>query len=345
LKLFFNNARIIFIAIACINLHACALFQSTPETLDKNIGLWLSENEFDEIDNALKKINEKDINFKKITAQKNKIQKQRTKFIEDTSKAARAYQNENKWQLALDTYNDALEKVEDEPRLSKERNKLLQNRDMKVTALRKDMLMKRANALISYKEIYSKLHALVPQDYSAQFDINRYEKDRVEVSGYLNMCGDQARKEKQYIIARDCYSLSNKLVPNKQKSNWVAKIDSQLKSKSDKKRYDELLTAYKSAFEKKEYLKAQLHLNTVLAIDPSHKKAKTLLTALNKKVREQASIKITLGRELYSKKKISDALIVWQQALLLEPDNEELIQLVSRAEKVSKKIQSLEKTQ
>jgi len=328
-----------------MNLYACALIQSTPESLDKDIKLWLSENEFDEVDDALKNINNKDKKFQAITKQKPKISKQKNKFIENTSSSAQTYLNDNKWQLALDTYNSALEKIENEPRLSKEREKLLVDRDLKVSALRKEMLMKRANALISYKEIYSKLNALVPQDYSAQFDINRYEKDRVEVAGYLKMCGDHAKKKKQYITARDCYSLSNKLVPNKQKSNWVAKIDSQLKSKSDKKRYDELLKAYKSAFEKEEYMKARLHLNTLLAIDPSHKKAKTLLTALNKKVREQASIKITLGRELYSKKKINDALLVWQQALLLEPDNEELIQLVSRAEKVSKKIQSLEKTQ
>jgi len=328
-----------------MNFYACALIQSTPESLEKEIKIWLSENEFDEIDDAIKDIDNKDKKFQSIAKQKNKINKQKNRFIEKTSNSAQAYINGNKWQLALDTYNSALEKIENEPRLSKERKQLLLKRDLKVSALRKEMLMKRANALISYKEIYSKLHALVPQDYSAQFDINRYEKDRIEVAGYLKTCGDHAKKQKQYITARDCYSLSNKLVPDKQKSNWVAKIDSQLKSKSDKKRYDELLNAYKSAFKKEEYMKARLHLNTLLAIDPSHKKAKNLLTALNKKVREQASIKITLGRELYSKKKINDALLVWQQALLLEPDNEELIQLVSRAEKVSKKIQSLEKTQ
>jgi len=326
-------------------MYACAWIQSTPESLDKDINLWLSQNEFDEIDDAFKSINEKDKKYKTILNKKSRITKLKNKFIEDTSKSALAYKHENKWQLALDTYNNALEKIEGNPRLAKEREKLLQDRDMKVASLRKDMLMKRANALVSYKEIYSKLHALVPQDYSAQFDINRYEKDRLEVAGYLKTCGDQAKSKKQHVVARDCYSLSNKLAPTKQKAIWVEKIDTQLKSKSNKKRYDELLSSYKSALKKEEFNKAKLHLNTILAIDPSHKKAKNLLTALNDKLREQASTKITLGKELYSEKKINDALLIWQQALLLEPDNEELTQLISRAEKVSKKIQSLEKTQ
>jgi len=326
-------------------MYACAWIQPTPESLDNDINLLLSQNEFDEINDAFQNINKNDEKYKSILSKKALISKRKNKFIEDTTKSAQAYQIENKWQLALDTYDNALERIEDNPRLSKERDKLLQDRDMKVTALRKDMLMKRANALISYKEIYSKLHALVPHDYSAQFDINRYEKDRLEVAGYLKMCGDQARDKKQHAVARDCYSLSNKLVPTKQKAMWVEKIDTQLKNKSSKKRYNELLAAYKSALKKEEYIKAKLHLNTLLAIDPSHKKTKNLLTALNEKLREQASIKITLGKDLYSKKKINDALAVWQQALILEPDNEEISQLISRAGKVSRKIQSLEETQ
>lgn len=326
-------------------MYACAWIQSTPESLDKDINIWLSQNEFDEIDDALKNINKNDNKYKQILNKKPSITKIKNKFIEDTSKTAQTYQKENKWQLALDTYNNALKKMQDNPRLNKERDKLLQDRDEKVTSLRKEMLMKRANALISYKEIYSKLHALVPQDYSAQFDINRYDKDRLEVAGYLKRCADQARTEKQHAVARDCYSLSNKLAPTKQKAMWVDKIDTQLKNKSNKKRYDELLSSYKLALKKDEYKKARLHLNTILAIDPTHKKAKSFLTALNDKLREQASIKIIRGKELYSEKKINDALLIWQQALILEPDNEELTQLISRAEKVSKKIQSLEKTQ
>ncbi|MCW9047608.1 MAG: hypothetical protein OQK46_05960 [Gammaproteobacteria bacterium] len=345
MKAFFKIIRTGFIFIICANMYACALLQSTPESLDNDINLWLSQNEFDEIDDALKNINKKNKKYNPVLNRKPYIIKQKNKFIEDTSTTAQAYQNENKWQLALDTYNNALEKIKDNPRLSKEREKLLKDREIKVTALRIDMLMKRANALISYKEIYSKLHALVPHDYSAQFDINRYEKDRLEVASYLMMCGDQALKKRQHTLALDCYTLSNNLAPSKQKAMWVEKIDSQLKNKSNKKRYEDLLSSYKSALQKEDYKRAKLHLNTMLAIDPSHKKAKSLLTALNDKLREQAATKITRGKELYSEKKINDALLIWQQALLLEPDNEELNQLISRAEKVSKKIQSLEKSQ
>ncbi|MCW8935895.1 MAG: hypothetical protein OQK98_14320 [Gammaproteobacteria bacterium] len=345
MKAFFKIIRASFIFIMCANMYACALLQATPETLNNDIDLWLSQNEFDEIDNALKNINKKNKKYTSILNKKPHITKQKNKFIEDTSASAQAYKNENKWQLALDTYNNALEKIKDDPRLSKERQKLLKDREAKVTELRIDMLMKRANALISYKEIYSKLHALVPHDYSAQFDINRYEKDRLEVAGYLMMCGDQALNKKQHTVALNCYTLSNKLAPSKQKAMRVEKIDSQLKNKSNKKRYDDLLSSYKSALQKEDYKKAKLHLNTMLAIDPSNKKAKSLLTSLNDKLRQQASTKITRGKELYSEKKINDALLIWQQALLLEPDNEELIQLISRAEKVSKKIQSLEKSQ
>ena len=67
--------------------------------------------------------------------------------------------------------------------------------------------------------------------------------------------------------------------------------------------------------------------------------------SLNNEIRKQTLDKITSGKAFYSENKINDALKIWLEALQLEPDNAELIQLISRAEKVSEKIKSLEKNQ
>lgn len=185
----------------------------------------------------------------------------------------------------------------------------------------------------------------MPDDYSAQFDIQRFEKDKLEIANHLEKCGEQASKNKQYTMARDCYSLSNKLAPTKQKLARVNKIDAQLKKKASQKRHNELLSAYKSAYAKQEYNKAKMHLNTLLAINPKHKQAINYLESLNIEINEQVSKNITSGKELYSQNKIDEALIEWKKAQQLEPDNDEIIQLINRAEKVSKKIERLEHSQ
>ncbi|VAW65262.1 hypothetical protein MNBD_GAMMA08-2994 [hydrothermal vent metagenome] len=341
----FSFHRLIIIIFSCFTILSCALIQPSPEQLDKDVKQWLAHNQFDEIDAAFSRINKNDKKFKSILSKQTSIEKQKKIFIEKTSATAKEHSRANKWQQALNAYNNALLKIKNQPRLTQERENLLKARDKHVKKLKEEMLIKRANALISYMKIYEKLEDLIPQDYSAQFDINRYDQDRIEVAKRLNICATQAIKNKQYITARNCYSLSYKLEPSKHKLLWVTKIDRQLETKSSKKRHDKLLAAYKTAYAKQQYNKAMLHLDTLLAINPSHQNAVKLKKSLIKEINIQTRKNIELGKELYAKKKIDKALNIWNKARLLEPDNKELLKLILRAETVSKKIQSLEKNQ
>ena len=106
-----------------------------------------------------------------------------------------------------------------------------------------------------------------------------------------------------------------------------------------------MLSAYKSAYKNKAYNKARLHLSTLLAISPNHKVAKQRLKELDAEIGKLVALKISSGKDFYSKNRINKALKIWELAQQLEPDNEELSQLISRAEKVSKKIESLEHNQ
>lgn len=345
MKYFLNIIRTAIISILGLTVFSCALMPLSPEKLNSNIEHWLSQNEYDKIDSALNRIDKSNTKYQSSLDNKSLIENKKQKFIISTSDNAKKFQLNNKWQQALDTYDNALKKIKDQPKLSQERADLILQRDEQIDTLKKDMMMQRANALISYKKIYEKLLALIPEDKRAQQDIHHYNKNRIEVASQLNFCGDQARKNKQYLLASDCYSLSNKLAPTKQKLLWVTSINKKLIKQSNKKSNDELLAAYEAAYKKQQYQKARQHLSTLLTSNPSNKKNKMLLNALDKEISEMALKKITSGKTFYNEKKIDKALKMWQQALLLEPDNVEIIQLINRAKKVSKKIQSLEKSQ
>jgi len=344
-NIFLNLINIFLIGLISLALFSCALIQPTPENLNADIELWLEQNEFDKIDKAFNKIPVDDARYQSAIDRKSLIDEKRKNFIQSASESAKNFQQQDKWQQALNTYDDALNKIHDQPVLSQGRADLILERDAQIDTLKKDMMMQRANALISYKKIYDKLLALIPEDRRAQQDIHHYNKNRLEVAQQLNMCGEQARKNKQYLLASDCYALSNQLEPTQQKQLWITSINKQLIRQSTRKSSNELLTAYLVAYNKHEYKKAQQHLKTLLAADPSHEKTRKLLASLNNEISEMALKKINAGKTLYNKKKIDEALKVWQQALLLEPDNDEIIELINRAKKVSKKIQSLEKNQ
>lgn len=342
LNLFFRNLSIF---TACVFSYSCSFLQTSPDSLNKDIDNWLKENQYDKIEYALNKVDTSDPAYKKILQRKPSIVQKKNRYIDKTSRIANKHKSDFKWQKSLNTYNDALNKIENNPRILKERNQLIKQRDAQVTNLRKELLINRANALISYEKTYTSLNRLMPIDHSAQKDIRLYEDEKQSLANQLTRCGELAIKKNDYKQALDCYLLSNKLMPSDTKRHFVNDIEKQLMSQENKKRFKELFKAYEVAYKKKNYNKARTPLQTIIAIEPNHKHANALLSKLNTEIKTHTANLIASGKRLYSDKKFNEALKIWKQAQALAPNNNELSQLIIRAEKVSKKLLRLEHNQ
>lgn len=118
-----------------------------------------------------------------------------------------------------------------------------------------------------------------------------------------------------------------------------------IKNVSNQKFYNELLATYRTEYNNNNYHLARQSLQTILKLNPQHEQARKLLDSLTQEINIQVNKKLSLGRDLYSKQKIDAALLQWKQAREMDPDNEEINQLISRAEKVQRKIESLENSQ
>jgi len=333
------------IFIACVLSYSCSFLQTTPDSLNKDIDAWLKNNQYDKIEYALNKVDSADPEYKNILNRKASITQKKNRYIDKVSRIAKKHKSEFKWQKSLDTYNDALNKIENHPRLLKERKQLIRQRDAKVTNLRKELLINRANALISYEKTYASLNKLMPADHNAQKDIRFYEDEKQSLANQLTRCGELEIKKNNYKQALDCYLLSNKLLPSDTKRHFVDDIEKQLKSQENNTRIKELFKAYDIAYKNKNYNKARTPLQTIIAIEPKHKKANALLSKLNTEITAYTNSLISSGKKLYSDKKVNEALKLWKQAQAVAPGNKELTQLIIRAEKVRKKLLRLEHSQ
>ncbi len=337
--------RISIVSLSLFLLVSCSHFKTDPTTLNSKLDHWLENNQFDRIDNALRNLDDSNPDYKNILKRKSSLLKSKNNYINSISSTATSLKKKHKWQDAINTYLEGLNNIDKEPRLSRELSELITERDGEVQQLRKELLLKNAGALLSYDEIYLRLQQLIPDDRTARNDIAKHQNNKRRIATHLERCGEKARLETELQLAYDCYSLSNQLQASEQKQFYVEKIDRQIKNQTNYKRYNELLSAYKSAYSNRQYNKAKMHLNTLLAINPKHKQANAYMKSLDQEINNLVTEKIELGKELYSKKKIKEALIIWKQAEEFSPDNDELLQLINRAEKVSEKIKSLEHSQ
>ena len=320
------------------------LIKPEPDELNKKINTWLADNNFNEIDSALSNINKTEVNYRKVLNRKGEINIKRQKYISSIIATAKKHKANNQWQYAIQSYETAINNT-DNKKLKKELASLITDRNKKAHQIKNKLLVKTANDYASYKDSYQKLNQLLPDDYSTQYEINRYNNQVAAFIKKLNDCAENAKQHKEYSLANECYALASQLDPTTKKQKIVKAYKKPAKKAKPEKKYSTLFAAYESAHKNKEYEKAQVNLNKILSMSPDHKKANQLNEALLKEINTVIDSKIDLGKNLYAQKKIQAALVIWKQAQKLTSSHTELNQLIIRAEKVSKKIESLEYNQ
>jgi len=341
----FKNPPLLLILCACLSIYSCTLQKPSPESINSDINNWLDKKQFTEIDSIFKDIDPEDPEYNFLLKRKPYIENIKQSYISSTSATAQRLKNNNQWHEAIEVYSQALANLGEKPLLITEQTLLITERNNKINELKKMLLIKRAKSLASYQSIYLELNQLIPNDSSAQYDIRRYEKDKKYVSEHLEKCGELANVNKQLKTAIECFTLAYDLSPDQHKLDHIKTLEATLSKSKLQQQHAELLGAYKTAYSKKKYITAKKHLNELLKIAPKHKEARLLLKKLNKETNGIVQNLLASGKYSYSQNKINEAIADWKKAQKISPGNKELNQLIYRAEKVSKKIKSLEHNQ
>jgi len=337
--------RLTLILLLLSLMQACALIKPAPADLNNSINLWLSENSYDNIDNALNSIDTNKAGYRDIISRKTEIRQKKQAYIANVLSTANKYKTNNQWQLALTTYREALDKVSNNKQLKTGFYELIKERNQNARIIKNKLLVNRTTNLLSYKKPYEQLNSLLPNDSATQYEIRRYKSELEKSIRQLIICAENAEKSKQYPLAKDCYTQAYRITPMPSLLTKIKTLETTIKNNTNQKTYSSLLRSYSAAYKDKKYIDARNTLDKILNLNPDHQQARKLRTELNLEINNFVTSKINLGKELYSQKKIQAALTIWKQARELTPNNSELIQLITRAEKVSKKIESLELNQ
>lgn len=339
-----KRLKLLLLLLLAIQITACSRYYAISDDLNSRINGWLETNDFELIDNTLEHLKPDHPDYKAIRSRTAEIMERKQSFISQSQQQAKAFVEQNKWQEAMDLLGSALDKVPNSTELADLHQKLDQQRNEQVTELRKNMLLARARSLIEYEAIYQKLILLIPNDYAARNDIEQYQHERETIASHLMNCNEHAHKNNDYTLAETCLELSNKLIASEEKQRLLESTQRKRKLQENKLKAKQLMDSYEEAHKAGDLAKAKSHLNALLKIDPEHSKAQQLITIVEKEMKQLIDKGIEEGKILYSKGKINQALSVWNNLLQIEPENKELPALIARAEKVSKKIEKLEKS-
>lgn len=340
-----KQLNLIIILATVILTASCSDYYAKSDNLNSQLDLWLAEDEYGRIDKTLQLLKDSHPDYKKIKARIPAINKQKNIYIKNAVKTARKLKNKNQWQAAIDGLEQTLAHIPNNKKLNTEYNSLVTERDIRITELRKMMLIRKARTLLQYASVYQKLQQLIPNDYNAQIEIDEYSREREEIADLLMSCTHHALSNRDYFLATECLTLSNKLVPSKEKQGLLKTAVANRKKLDKKRRSKQLLRNFQQAKANRDYASARYNLEILLDLDPKDKTYIKLKKQLETDVTNRLKNDIQQGKLLYSKGNITEALETWESLLQIDPGNDDLIALIARAKKITRKIEKLEQSQ
>lgn len=337
---------ILIIIIVAINLTAsCSDYYAHSKNLNSQIDTWLKQHQYSRIEKTLNQLEKDHPDYKKIKARIPDINKQKKNYINNITKTARAQKKNNHWQAAIDGLELALNQIPDDQKLRAEYDSLITERDIRIIELRKMMLIRQARTLLQYASVYQQLQQLIPDDYNAQIEIDDYNREREEIADLLMDCTNHALSIRDYFLATECLTLSNRLVSSMEKQVLLKTAVANRKKLDKKRRSKQLLSNFQQAKTSQDYATARYNLEILLDLDPNDQTYISLKKQLEADINSHLKKDIQKGKVLYSKGNISDALETWESLLQVDPGNDDLISLIARAKKITRKIEKLEQSQ
>lgn len=340
-----KELNLITILVAVIFTASCSGYYARSDKLNSQIDIWLKEHRYTRIDNTLKLLQKDHPDYKKIKARIPAINKNKKNYINKTIKTANSLKAKNQWQEAIDELTLALILIPGDKKLTAEYDSLTTERDIRINELRKMMLIRKARTLLQYASVYQKLKQLIPNDYSAQREIDEYNREREDIAELLMSCSNHALTRRDYFLATECLSLSNQLISSKEKQQLLKTAVANRKKLDKKRRSKQLLINFHKAKTSQDYASARYNIEILLDLDPNDKTYIKLKKQLETDINNHLKNDIQQGKLLYSKGNISQALEIWESLLQIDPGNDELIALIARAKKVNRKIEKLEQSQ
>ena len=276
-------------------------------------------------------------------------------YEKETISLALKQERAGEWSAARLRYKEALKKSGYSQKLEEaERVMLLRFQERKET-LELEELIATGVCLQKKLPLLQKLHDTDPGDPAIQQRYSLAQNDTKEVAQRLLRHGETMLEEKNLAMARRIIPLVVKLVPGPESEAALARLQTQLKAKTYKKRKDKKNTARKKdRKDTEDFNKAMDHGNLSEArhilsrLTPDMRKglaAELMQERLDRDIEVYVQEELAAGDSFYRAGRYEQAIKVWQAIQELEPDNETVKSKIERAKVIVEKVNSLRKRQ
>lgn len=281
--------------------------------------------------------------------------------------------NEHKLILANDKLSSSLTLYPQGKQLLITRKRLRNTQRTHISRLQATQLLAKAEWLLKARNIEKSLLKIKQKGDDNADDLVVESSDIQETAAELYHLGLKATQKGDLDLADSCLTMSDKLYKrnfttsalerlnllrykekqknlaeieqeNKRKSIQIAKIQKKhnaLKKTSNKLAFDAIYYKTVSMLKDNQLSPAKTNLEKLNKLIPNDKRLIALNAEFSEKLPRHIDALLDRGRQFYINGKIKKARNIWYKALILSPDNQEIIKNINRANKVLGRLNEL----
>jgi hypothetical protein len=255
-----------------------------------------------------------------------------------------------RWSDAIRLLEGALSNIPKSRRLAQEIVQMKGDRDNEISLLQQQLILNEAHALKEDRPLYLRLYKFDPD---ISLSPEAVQQRSADVATELLKWATSYVREKETVKARNFLKLAGEITPKIRSSSEFRKllgeieqIERELSLVIKKKReieLEKLIKELNHLLQQGELVDAQIALNEIENRFDKSRTIRKLRKQLDSAVSHEISRHMESGMMFYSKEQIEQAINQWGHVLLLDPDNQDALENISRAVKVLTQLQQVRK--
>jgi tetratricopeptide (TPR) repeat protein len=342
----------------------CAMLTSYSK-MEPQIEQWVEAKQYDRALDALGSVDAKDPKYHLAAEKRRKVEALAANYEQEVRHQTRRYLDKGKWSEALDTYDEALDRLPQSAVLKDGLAQLHHEQRNELERLELERLMSHGEWLKQTLPSYYSIARVNPRSNSAQQRLKKKQAEAEQIASELAQMGNKALANDKLDTAEQTLSLAAKLSDTPAIGVSLKKLrqhqsQEQVKKRAERERRQKkqraneetksrrvtsLLKAYKKAYGKKDYQRARKELEALKRIDKDNSKWSRLNNQLEQATSREAERLFDNGVSAYSRGHFEKAAKFWRKAVALKPSHKPARENLERAEKVLEKLKELKKKQ
>lgn len=359
------NRHLLWLLPLIVLQSGCALLSPSYSEGQTQIDQWVKEKQYGRALKALNSVDPKDPHYLEAAEKRKQVEVLAAAYEHDIRQQNNQRLKQGDWAGALDSYDDALDRLPDSVVLKDGLAQLHRKQSEELERLELKRLRTHGDWLKETLPIYRDIARVDPRNRYAQDRLDKMQREAEDVADNLAIHGNRALANNNLDKAENLLGLAADLsdapaIQESLKQLHAKQVDANQRERSarqkrlarqqaaEQRRQREiksLLSRFDQAFNKREYSKARNYLRALAKANLATRRYRTLENKLDRAIEQESSRLFETGVNAYSRGKYSEAAKYWRQVLELQPNNKRAQENLERAERVINKLQQLKKKQ